>query len=266
VRTPPDPVITARLSTMRSQPTDADRAQVAIEVAGLIRELPAGPTKLNHARSLASLTTEGDLGKEALTLVAATLAGAMREVYPAMMAAKDPWAYGGPYIELAKLMRYEHVTVPGDDPALDAAGALLELREAIQQEAGFTLIALDGKQYSLAALKGQVVLLNFWATWCPPCRKEMPDLDNLYRVYRNKGLIVLAVSDEKRETVEKFLSKNSYNFPVLLDPGRKVNTAFFVEGIPKSFIFDREGRLAAQAIDMRTEAQFKALLKQAGIE
>jgi hypothetical protein len=66
--------------------------------------------------------------------------------------------------------------------------------------------------------------------------------------------------------VGAFLAKNPYSFPVLLDPDRKVNTAFFVDGIPKSFIFDREGRLAAQAIDMRTEAQFMELLKLAGLE
>jgi peroxiredoxin len=65
--------------------------------------------------------------------------------------------------------------------------------------------------------------------------------------------------------VTKFLEKNPYTFPVLLDAGRKVNTAFMVEGIPKTFIFDREGRLAAQSVDMRTEAQFRELLKLAGL-
>lgn len=77
---------------------------------------------------------------------------------------------------------------------------------------------------------------------------------------------MIAVSDEDRATVEPFLAKNRYSFAVALDPGRKVNTAFSVGGIPKSFIFDREGHLAAQAIDMRTEAQFMELLKLAGLE
>jgi peroxiredoxin len=77
---------------------------------------------------------------------------------------------------------------------------------------------------------------------------------------------VIAVSDEDRATVEQFLAKNPYSFTVALDPGRKVNAAFSVEGIPKSFIFDREGRLAAQAIDMRTESQFLELLKMAGLQ
>jgi peroxiredoxin len=251
---------------MRSLPTDADRAKLVLEVTPQIRALPAGAGKINLIRSLANFANEGDLGKEALTAVATTLADALRDSYPQMIAAKDVFPYGGPYVELAKLVRYERINVAGADPALDTAGALLELRERIQQETGFTLTALDGKQYSLASLKGRIVLLNFWATWCPPCRKEMPDMEKLSRKYESKGLTVLAVSDEKRETVEGFLARNPYTFPVLLDPDRKVNTAFFVEGIPKSFIFDREGQLAAQAIDMRTERQFMELLKRAGLE
>ena len=261
-----DPAIAKRIGGMRGLPTDADRAKLVLEVTPQIRALPAGSGKLSLIRGLAGVATEGDLGKEALTAVATTMADAVREDYPAMIAAKEPWPYGDLYVELAKLVRYEGIQAPAADPSLDAANALLELRERIQQESGFTLTALDGKTYTLAALKGRIVLLNFWATWCPPCRKEMPDMEKLYRKYESKGLTVLAVSDEKRETVEGFLAKNPYSFPVLMDPDRKVNAAYFVEGIPKSFIFDREGRLAAQAIDMRTEAQFMELLKRAGLE
>ena len=130
----------------------------------------------------------------------------------------------------------------------------------------FTLQSLDGPSSSLHQYRGRIVVVNFWATWCPPCRKEMPDMEKLYRSFEPKGLTVVAVSDEDRATVEEFLAKNHYSFPVALDPDRKVNTAFNVEGIPKSFIFDREGRLAAQAIDMRTESQFMELLKLAGLE
>ena len=152
------------------------------------------------------------------------------------------------------------------DSALDTALALLELRERLHQEAGFSLTALDGREYSLPALRSQVVLLNFWATSCFSCRKEMPDLEKLYREFRGKGLVVLAVSDEARETVQKFLAKRNYTFPILLDCDRKVNTDFDIEGIPATFVFDREGNLVAQAIDMRTESQFRAMLKAAGLE
>ena len=258
-RTPPSAetaAIQKSMGQIRALATDAERGKVVIKLAADIRALPAGREKLNLASSLSSLATEGDLGKEALNSVAAALAQALHETEGA----------AGNYIELAKLVRYEHVTPPPADPAMDAATAVLELRDQVLQETGFTLTALDGKVYSLDALRSHVVLLNFWATWCPPCRKEMPDMQKLYERYEKKGLIVLAVSDEKRETVEGFLTKQSYTFPILLDPDRKTNTAFYVEGIPKSFLFDRQGRLVAQSIDMRTESQFLAMFKSAGLE
>jgi peroxiredoxin len=249
--------ISKRMGAMRGLPTDADRARLATDLVRDIRALPAAPQRLSLIRSLSNVATEGDLGKEALGAVAATLAAALRE--------QAAGASGNDYIGLAKLVRYEHLDVPLA-ASLEAALALLELRERIQQENGFALTGMDGKTYSLAGLKGRIVLLNFWATWCPPCRKEMPDMEKLYRAYEKKGLTVLAVSDEDRATVEQFLAKNAYSFPVALDAGGKVNAAFSVDGIPKSFIFDRQGRLAAQAIDMRTESQFLELLKMAGLE
>jgi peroxiredoxin len=253
---PDTSAISKQMGQIRSLPTDADRARVILQLAGEIRALPAGLTRVNIARSLASLSTEGDLGKEALSAVSATLAAAL-ETAPASTA--------DPYLELASLVRFEHLPAPKSDPALDAAGALIALQNQLHQEAGFTLTALDGKTYSLASLRGHVVLLNFWATWCPPCRKEMPDMEKLYQRLQAKGLIVLAVSDEDRETVAGFEEKQKYTFPLLLDPDRKVNDSFNVEGIPKSFLFDREGKLVAQAIDMRTESQFVEMLKSAGM-
>jgi peroxiredoxin len=255
---PPDPGIAKRIGTMRSLPTDADRAKLVVELVPQIRALPASGAKVNLIRGLAGVATEGDLGGPALTAVAGALADALREL-------RVEGAYTDGYLEAASLIRYEQVAIPQSDEAIRAASALLEIQEALQQEAGFSLTALDGKTYTLASLKGRIVLLNFWATWCPPCRKEMPDMEKLYRKYEKQGLTVLAVSDEKRETVEGFLAKNPYGFPILLDPSRKVHKAYGVEGIPKSFIFDREGRLAARAMDMRTEAQFLALLSRGGL-
>ena len=248
-------VITEELRQIRGLPTDADRRRAVVEVADEIRDLRAGAERLSLARSLCSLVTEGDLGTEALTAAAGALAEGINHGPP------DPNAY----VELASLVRYEHVAPPMQDPALDAALALLELREALHQEAGFTLTSLDGKTYSLDGLRGKVVLLNFWATWCPPCRKEMPDLQKMYAELAGKGFVVLAVSDEKRDVVEKFLADKHYTFPVLLDEGRKVNAAFDVEGIPKSFLFGRDGKIVGQAIDMRTERQFREMLKAAGL-
>jgi peroxiredoxin len=250
--------IQARMKELRGNLSDEERGKLAAGLARQIQAMPAGSTKLGLAGSLANLSTEGDLGMPALNAVASALAQAMRE--------NARQASAGNYLELASLVRYEHVAAPPADPAFDAAQAYLAVREQMAQEAGFTLNALDGKTYSLAALRGSVVLLNFWATWCPPCRKEMPDMQKLYERFRSKGLVVLGVSDEERATVEKYLAEQKYTFPILLDPDRKVNAAFDVDGIPKTFIFDRQGQLAAQSIDMRTEAQFLKMLKQAGME
>jgi thiol-disulfide isomerase/thioredoxin len=248
------PDLSKRIDWLRTV-IDADRPRLAQALAVEIRALPPGPARLEAAIHLASRVTEGDLGA-ALSAVAAVLADATREAPPSSTA----------WMILANFVRYEGVRAPVADPSLDAATALLVVREELHRGAGFSLTGLDGRTYSLAALRGRVVMVNFWATWCPPCRKELPDLDRLARRYRTKGLTVLAISDEERETVTKFLAGRGYAFPVLLDPGRKAHAAFDVEGIPNTFVFDRDGRLAAQAIDMRTERQFARMLKAAGLE
>jgi len=163
------------------------------------------------------------------------------------------------------LVRYEHMRASLDDPQFAAAMSKLEADDRQREHADFSLADLQGKRWSFKDLRGKVVLVNFWATWCPPCRKEMPDLEALYREFKEQGLVVLAISDEEAGKVKQFLEQTQYTYPILLDPGRKVNEAFRIEGIPKSFIYDRDGRLAAQAIDMRTRKQFLEMLRQAGL-
>jgi peroxiredoxin len=107
--------------------------------------------------------------------------------------------------------------------------------------------------------------VNFWATWCPPCRKEMPDLEKLYEELKDKGFVILAISDEEADKVKPFVTERNVTYPILLDPGRKVNDLFQVEGIPKSFVYDRDGKLVAESIDMRTERQFRVMLETAGL-
>ena len=153
-RTTPPPeaaAIQKRMGQMRGLATDEDRARLAIELSKEIRALPAGSAKLILAQGICNLSTEGDLGKEALAAVSGTLAQAMRET---------PGSASS-YLELASLVRYEHVPPPPADPALDAADVLLVLRQALAQENDFTLTSLDGKSYTLSALRGKVVLLNF---------------------------------------------------------------------------------------------------------
>jgi len=258
---PQEQPIVDQLKTLRKL-DDTVRAQTTKDLAVQIRQLPVVPNKLRLAGDLANLSTEGDFGRETLQQVTTTLASALREQPPA---AKD----GQPddlYLELASLVRYEHMQAESDNPQFGQALARLAAGDAKRQNADFTLTDLAGKSWHLRELRGKVVLVNFWATWCPPCRKEMPDLQALYDKYKDQGFLVLSISDEDAAKVSPFIAERKITYPVLLDPGRKVNDAFVVEGIPKSFVYDREGKLVAQSIDMRTRNQFQQMLAQAGLQ
>jgi peroxiredoxin len=258
---------------------DDVRAGTTKDLALKIRKLPASENKLRLAMGLAGLSTEGDFGHSTLQEVATTLADTLRE-------RPVPWAEPGdshaggdskatatrtpayPYVELASLVRYEHVdaSLDNDDEQFHAAMARLEADDRKREHPDFTLKDLSGKAWTFSELRGKVVLVNFWATWCPPCRKEMPDLETLYGRFGAKGLVVLGISDEETAKVEPFIRERKVSFPVLLDPGRKVNEMCVVEGIPKSFVYDREGKLVAQSIDMRTQKQFLEMLGKAGLQ
>ncbi len=246
--------IEARLHQLRQLP-DAERIKTTGELAFQIRQLPATAKKEALAEQLANLVTEGDPGHDTLQEVATTLAQALHE---------QPVASG--YATLAQLVRYEHVNVSLNDPQLAAAATKLEADDESRQHADFTLTDLHGMKWNLRSLAGKVVLVNFWATWCPPCRKELPDLEALYQRYLSRGFVILAISDEDAGKVQPFVAAQKLTYPVLLDPARKVNELFQVEGIPKSFVYDRNGKLAAEAIDMRTQRQFLEMIKSAGLE
>jgi peroxiredoxin len=250
-----------RLRTLRKLPND-QRAQTTKDLALQIRQLPAGMNKVTLAFALANLSTEGDFGQDTLQQVATTLQSSLRE-HPLPATPKGPPA---PYIELAQLVRYEHVQAAMDDPQYAAAVAKLDADEARNQHANFSLLDLQGNRWTLAQLRGKVVLVNFWATWCPPCRAEMPDLDALYHQFKDQGFVVLGISDEDASKVNPFIQQYHYSYPILLDSDGKVHAAFSVEGIPKSFLYDRDAKLVAQAIDMRTKSQFLAMLAQAGLQ
>lgn len=249
-----------QISHLRSLPDDV-RARTTKQLALDIRVLPKTANKLNLANGLANLSTEGDFGYDTLQEVATTLADALRE-QPVPMNGAD---LAFPYVELATLVRYEHVQASVDNPQYAAAIKKLEADDQARQNADFTLTDLQGKNWTLRELRGRIVLVNFWATWCPPCRKEMPDLDALYKKFKDQGLVVLAISDEDVAKVKPFLTDRPVTYPILLDPGRKANDLFHIDGIPKSFVYDREGKLVAQSIDMRRQHQFLEMLSQAGL-
>ena len=94
----------------------------------------------------------------------------------------------------------------------------------------------------------------------------MPDLETLYKRFKDQGLVILAISDEDADKVKPFVEERKIKYPILLDPGRKVNELFRIGGIPKSFVYGRDGKLVAHAIDMRTLKQFLEMLGKAGLE
>jgi peroxiredoxin len=250
-----------QLRRLRSQLDDV-RATTTRQLALQIRALPAGPNKLNLALDLAGLSTEGDFGHDTLQEVTTTLADAIRENPPAGQGGEAM----APYIELASLVRCEHVKASLDAPQFAAAMSKLEADDERLEHTDFTLTDIEGKAWTLSGLRGKVVLVNFWATWCPPCRKEMPDLESFYERFKDQGFVILAISDEDVAKVKPFIAQRSISYTILLDPGRKVNKLFAVDGIPKSFVYDRDGKLVAESIDMRTRNQFLAMLAQAGLQ
>lgn len=250
-----------QLRTLRKVPDD-QRGEVTRKLALEIRAL-SSPGELRLASGLASLATEGDFGHQTLQEVATTLAAAIERNPPSPGESGDP---AQPYQELAEYIRYEHVKVTMNDPQLKAAFAKLDQDDRLRQGANFSLQDLNGKSWTLKDLSGKVVLVNFWATWCPPCRKEMPDLDALYRRFNKQGLVILSISSEEEKTVRSFLADKNYTYPILLDPGETTNKKFAIEGIPKSFLYNREGKLVAQAIDMRTQKQFLEMFAEAGLK
>jgi peroxiredoxin len=241
---------------------DTVRVRTTKNLALQIRQLPVVSNKLELAGALANLSTEGDFGRDTLQEVTTTLASALNEQPPAAKKGKPDEQY----VELASLVRYEHMQATSDNAQFAAAMAQLAAFDALRQNADFTLTDLQGKAWHLKDQRGKVVLLNFWATWCPPCRKEMPDLNTLFQKFKDQGLVVLAISDEDAAKVSPFIADRKISYPVLLDPGRKITESFQVEGIPKSFVYDRAGKLVAQSIDMRTQRQFLDMLAQAGLQ
>lgn len=252
--------IDTELRGLRGVP-DAQRPAVTIHLAKEIRMLPPSVQKLHMADGLSQLAEAGDSGREAIQMAADTLAQALTEV---PLSGPDE-APAMPYFDLARLVRYEGIRTDFTGPQLAKANAILAASDADVEKADFTLNDMKGKKVTFSALRGKVVLVNFWATWCPPCPKELSDLDAVYVRLQSQGLIVLAITPDAPSDLNRFFSGGGVLLPVLLDTDGKVLEEFHVDGLPMTFVFNRKGRLAAKSINVRNQHQFLLMLAKAGL-
>ncbi|TMH09817.1 MAG: TlpA family protein disulfide reductase [Betaproteobacteria bacterium] len=152
-----------------------------------------------------------------------------------------------------------------------AMGATLESGAVAPATAApdFTLRTMGGPNLRLQEQRGRVVLINFWATWCGPCRQEMPHLNRLYEKYRASGFVLLGVNvdDDKRNAVD-VAAKLGLKFPVLLDTDKKVSRLYELSTMPSTVLIDRDGRVRAihrgyqSGVEDQYDKQIRDLLKE----
>jgi thiol-disulfide isomerase/thioredoxin len=129
----------------------------------------------------------------------------------------------------------------------------------------FTLKSLDGPNVKLSELRGNVVLLNFWASWCGPCREEMPLLNKIHKKYEPLGFTVLGVNvEEQSDAAKKFIAQRPVDFPILLDNKNKVSKLYDVIAMPTTVVIDRDGnmRFLHQGYQSGDEAEYRKMVKK----
>ncbi len=143
-----------------------------------------------------------------------------------------------------------------------SAGASVKLQESAPD---FTLKSLEGPNLRLEEYRGQVVLINFWASWCGPCRQEMPILDRLHQRYEDTGFAVLGVNVEGEVApAKKIVDKTNVTFPVLIDEGQSVSELYELEAMPSTVVVDRDGvvRYVHRGYKPGDEAKYVEVVKK----
>ncbi len=130
----------------------------------------------------------------------------------------------------------------------------------------FTLESYQGAQVQLADFRGQTVVLNFWATWCGPCRLEMPTLQSRYEQYQSEGLVVLGINaGESRQQIAGFREELGITFPLLLDPDEEIQRLYQIRAYPTTMIVNSEGDIAEVHFGVLTESQLDGYLADMGV-
>lgn len=127
----------------------------------------------------------------------------------------------------------------------------------------FVLKDLEGNEVELEQLKGKGILLNFWATFCPPCREEMPYMENSYEKYKGEGIEILAVNfDEDPIVIEKFVDHYELSYPILLDSGLSITHLYGVRELPATFLIDEDGFVIERRLGALTEQMIEDYVKR----
>jgi len=158
------------------------------------------------------------------------------------------------------------------DEALDGFG--VQQPRVHKPAPGFSLAGLDGGRMALRDARGKLVLIHFWATWCVACRHEMPQLERLWKQYRDRGLLVLGVNVDRGnlDAVRAFVCERGVSFPTVLDPDGGVRNRYEVRALPTSYIIGRDGKIIGRIIGERdwsssqAKAMMQGLLNQGGVK
>lgn len=132
----------------------------------------------------------------------------------------------------------------------------------IMETHDFTLNDLDGNTVTLSGYKGKIIVINFWATWCPPCKAEIPDFIEVNNEYEGKNVQFLGISAENIETVRGFAKDYKINYVLLIDPGGTVFRKWNVSAIPHTFIIDAEGKVALSQVGLLNKNQLKNAIEK----
>jgi len=173
---------------------------------------------------------------------------------PVGLSRKAPGRMRGPRRRLVALglLAILTLTASAAPASHDLTSLGLEMPKELVEAPGFSLPDLTGKMIRLKDFRGKVVFLNFFATWCVPCREEMPAMDRLYRTYKDKGLVVLAVDiRERAKTVQAFTQELTLSFPALLDKDGSVAYTYSVRPVPATYLIGRDGKIMWRAFGPR---------------